>query len=227
MAALNIKFDASTAKRFPVYAHFAGQCMPQPAYLELDIRDGSLDADYSGEIGNGVPGAVWHDLILRFKLMPETTADQIESIIKDNSELFQKILDGAEPVWNGSNWIGEFTDEVTEILQSIDQQELFVCEAEGGMIELAEWIEDKPFPTAGQSVEQFAQDVIDTDGLNGFYFQEDYDIETLLSQLRDIWADMLYSGKDIPAMVAQHLIEHGTCDDSAWMEELREFANAE
>lgn len=227
MTTLNIKFDVSTATRFPVYAQFGGQCMPQPAFLELDIRDGSLTADYSGEVGNGVPGAVWHGRILRFKLMPETTADQIERIINDNVELFQKILDGSEDVWNGSNWVGKFSDEATNIIEQINQQDLFVCEAEGGMIELASWIEDKPFPTGSESVEAFAQGVIDTDGMNGFYFREPYNIDSLLSDLRDIWGDLLYSGTDIPAVVAQHLVEHGTCDNSAWMDELREFASAE
>lgn len=224
MATLNIQFDASSAKRFPVYAQFSGQCMPQPAYLELDIRDGSLDADYSGDIGNAVPGAVWHDLVLRFKLGPETTAGQIEKIINDNKDLFQSILDGSESHWNGSNWVGKFSESAQELIDSINQGDAFMFDLEGGMIDLAQWIEDKPFPTNGQTLEQFAQDIIDTDGVNGFYFPEPYDIETLLSYLRDVWADILYSGKDIPAVVAQHLIEHGTCDDSAWMDELREFA---
>lgn len=224
MATLSIKFDASTADRFPVYAQYGGQCMPQPAYLELDIRDGKLTADYSGEVGNAVPSSVWHDLVLRFKLMPETTADQIEKIINENAEMLQKILDGAEVVWNGSNWVGQFTDEAQDVIDSINQQDLFVCEAEGGMIELAEWIEDKPFPTDGQTLEQFAEDIIDSDGEGGLYFREPYSVDSLLSDLRDIWAEMLYSGRDIPDLVAQHLLEHGTCDDSAWMDELRDFA---
>lgn len=227
MTTLNIKFDASKAKRFPVYAHFAGQYLPQPAYLELDIRDGSLDADYSSEIGNGVPGAVWHNLILRFKLAAYTTAGEIEKIINDNKDLFQAILDGSESHWNGSNWVGQFTDEANELIESLYQSDIFMFDSEGGMIELAEWIEDKPFPTNGQTLEQFAQDIIESDGMNGYWFEEPPQIDSLLSDLRYIWADRLYRGKDIPALVAQHLIEHGTCDDSAWMEELREFANAD
>lgn len=226
MTTLNIKFDASKAKRFPVYAHFAGQYMPQPAYLELDIRDGSLDADYSSEIGNGVPGAVWHNLILRFKLAAYTTAGEIENIINNNKDLFQAILDGSESHWNGSNWVGQFTDEANELIESIYRDDIFMFDFEGGMIELTEWIEDKPFPTNGQTLEQFAQDIIESDGMNGYWFEEPPQIDSLLSDLRYIWADMLYSGKDIPALVAQHLIDHGTCDDSTWMEELREFANA-
>lgn len=227
MATLNILFDASTAKRFPVYAQYGGQHEPQPAYLELDIRDGSLIADYSGLIGNAVPSAVWHSLIVRFAINPHTTADQIEKIINDNKDLFQAILDGSESHWNGSNWVGKFSEEAQESIANIHQTDAFMRELEGGMIDLAEWIEDKPFPEVGQTLEQFAQGVIDSDGQNGYYFRETPNLDSMLSDLRDIWADLLYRGKYIPANVARHLIEHGTCDDSQWLPELREFAAAE
>lgn len=227
MATLNILFDASTAKRFPVYAQYSGQHSPQPAFLELDIRDGSLVADYSGEIGNAVPSAVWYSLVLRFKLAPETTAGQIEIIISDNKDLFQSILDGSESVWDGSNWVGKFSEQAQESIASINEVDAFMFDLEGGMIDLAQWIEDKPFPEDGQTLEQFAQGVIDSDGQNGYYFREIPNIDSMLSDLRDIWADMLYRGNEIPVIVAKHLIEHGSCDDSQWMDELREFAKGE
>ncbi|WP_276681533.1 hypothetical protein [Thalassolituus oleivorans] len=227
MTTLNIKFEASTANRFPVYAKYEGQHQPQPAFLELDIRDGSLTADYSGEIGNAVPVDVWNNLILRFTLQPETTAEEIERIIEENKETFQGILNGAESEWNNSNWVGKFTDETQEIINELSQLEPFACETQGGLVELAEWIADKKFPSAGQSVEDFAEDVISSDGNDGFYFENPYNLESMLSDLRDVWADALYSGDEIPAQVAKHLIEHGTCNDSQWMEELKEFANAE
>lgn len=227
MATLNVMFDASTSPRFPVYSHYAGQIYPQPAYLELDIRDGSLIADYSGEVGNAAPSAVWHSLVLRFKLAPETTAGQIEKIISDNKELFQSIMDGSESHWDGRNWVGKFSEAAQDSIDNIIQTDAFMRDLEGGMIDLAQWIEDKPFPADGQTLEQFAQGLIDSDGQNGYHFREQYHVDSMLSDLRDIWADMLYSGKDIPVIVAKHLIEHGTCDDSQWMDELREFANAE
>lgn len=227
MATLNIKFDASTAKRFPVFAQYPAQSLPQSAYLELDIRDGSLDADYSGETGNAVPSDVWHNLVLRFKLMPETTSDQIAALIDEHKQTFQEILNGAEKHWNGNNWIGKFTDEANALIEWINHQDLLMCESEGGMLDLySSFLEHKPFPE-NQSLENFAQEIIDCDGENGFYFREPYNIDSLLSDLRDQWADILYNGHEIPVMVAKYLIEHGTCDDSQWMQELTEFANAE
>lgn len=227
MTTLNIKFAASTAKRFPVYAKYEGQHQAQPAYLELDICDGSLTADYSGEIGNAVPVRVWNNLILRFSLMPETTAEEVARIIEENKETFQKILDGSKSEWNNSNWVGKFTDETKEIINEISQLDPFVCDVQGGLIELSEWIAENKFPSTGQSIEDFAEDVISSDGNDGFYFENPYNLESMLSDLREVWAEALYSDEEIPAEVAQHLIEHGTCKDSAWMEELNEFANAE
>lgn len=225
MTTLHVKFDASTSKRFPVLAHFAGQLRPQPAFLTLDIRTGELDADYSSEIGNGVPADVFHDLVLRFPLSPETSAAEIESIISDNKDLFQSILDEAEEVWDGSNWVGSLSARGRDIFEELGHHNFFCACAEGGIIDLPQWVEDNPFPKDGQSLESFAQDIIDSDGENNYFFIEPYEsVEQMLGDLRDVWTDYLYAGREIPKLVAQHLIEHGTCDDSAWMDELREFA---
>ncbi|MGL6121471.1 MAG: hypothetical protein ACRC1W_00235 [Shewanella sp.] len=228
MPKLQVLFDATTSNRFPVYAQYAGQSYPQPAYLTLDIRSGELDADYSGEIGNAVPVSVWNDITLRFALMSETTADQIAEIIERNAAMFQEILDGSEVKWNGNNNVGKFTKHAQSLRDLIDEQRLFVCESTGGMLDLFDnFLEFKPFPSVGQSIEEFAQDIIDLDGESGFYFLVPYCLDSLLSDLRDQWAEMLYRGLALPVIVAQHLIEHGTCDDSLWVEELTEFASAE
>lgn len=228
MPKLEIKFNAATAKRFPVYKKYRGQILEQKAFLSLDLRDGTLLADYDSTIGDSVPKDVWNDIILRFKLEPQTTAGRIEQIINENKELFQAILDDSKVILVNGDHKGYLGKRARDLFDSRSDGSLFrfLTGYDGGIIDLAQWIEDKPFPANGQSLESFAQQIIDTDGLNDFYFLEPYTIDSLLSDLRDIWASMLYAGETIPNQVAQHLIAHGTCDDSQWLDELREFASS-
>lgn len=52
-------------EKCPVYHKYPRQFNPQPAYIELDCRgEGVLSADFSGEIGNGVPFYVGTILLL-------------------------------------------------------------------------------------------------------------------------------------------------------------------
>ena len=43
-----------------LFRQYHGQSEPQPAYLELDLRDGILRADYDSEVGPAAPAAVHH-----------------------------------------------------------------------------------------------------------------------------------------------------------------------
>ncbi|QQD21215.1 hypothetical protein GJQ54_05245 [Oceanospirillaceae bacterium ASx5O] len=227
MKTLNIKFDANTADRFPVYAKYDGQHQPQPAYIELNTRTGELTAAYSGEIGNAVPMTVYHGIDLRYPINCQLRASEIQDAIGKIATLLQRVLNGHSEEWDGNNYVGRMSDDAEDA-----DTEIFLALADiqpdGGLIEsLHQWIEPQPFPSEGQSVEDFAADVVASDGEGGSWFEKPYTTEEMLSELRDVWAEMLYAGNDIPAVVARHLIEHGTCDGSNWMDELREFAAAE
>ncbi len=229
MTTLNIKFDAATADRFPAYAKYPGQMQPQPAFIELETSDGELTVDYSGEIGNAVPGNIYHGIDLRWDITPEAKSGDISTAIDCLTDLFQQVLDGHSVSWDGKNYVGRLTEEAQEASEKIQRElDAMLSGNEGGLIEsLHQWIEQQPFPADGQSVEEFAGDVVASDGESGYWFKKAYTAEEMLSELRDVWAEELYSGNKIPAVVARHLIEQGTCDDSNWMDELRKFATAE
>lgn len=220
MPILNVKFK-NEGKRFPVYTHYQGQYFPQPAFLSLDIRDGALEADYSGEFGNAVPLNVWHDLVLRFKINPASTAEQIEEIINNNKQAFQAILDGSEEVWDDNNWVGKFSDEATAIMNSIMYGDALYSEG-GGMMSLDTCLESNPFPSEDQTIEEFAQEIIDSDGVEGFYFEKEYHLDSMLSDLRDEWAEMVYRGVELPSRIAQYLIDHNACND-VYLDDLKEM----
>lgn len=234
MTTLNITFkNDDTTPRFPVYHKYGGQFQPQPAYIFLDLRDGECGADYNGEMGS-VPVVQWHNIVLTFPISAETKADQIEQIINDNAEKFQAILDDSEVVWDGSNNVGSFGEKTTALLselgfyadgnpeglQSYDSQVCMIDEEY-----FAEWVSD--ISLQNYDLDSLAEDLHNCDGDGNAYFTDSMNSKNAIyTQLLDIWAERLYSGYDVPKEVAQTLLDEGKCDESAWVEELKEFANS-
>lgn len=112
-----------------LYSQYPGQCQPQPCYIELDCDDETLEADYSSEIGNSVPGYVWHNRAIRFHI-PALKAHAANALMEELKERCQEIIDGYEQVWNGNNHVGTYTPKAQEIIDSIhyELQDYYVDE---------------------------------------------------------------------------------------------------
>jgi hypothetical protein len=97
---------------------YGSQSRPQDAYLELDLETGKLTADYNGEIGNAVSSHVWHGRVQRINFAPLLKIEKINELMDDLEDLCQKILDNSSVDWNGSNYVGNLTDEGREAHES-------------------------------------------------------------------------------------------------------------
>ncbi len=67
----------------PLWQQYDGQLNTQPAFIEHDTRDGSLSADYSGEVGGGVPMDVFEGKRQRYSISPHLTQDEINKLLDD------------------------------------------------------------------------------------------------------------------------------------------------
>jgi hypothetical protein len=106
----------------PLFHRFWGQSQAQPAYIELDCREGGkLSADYSCEYGNATPCYVWHRLAERFDIPSASTRDSLLVILTDDDflALCQTVVDGFEEFWDGSNWVGQYTPDARYALEEI------------------------------------------------------------------------------------------------------------
>lgn len=207
----------------PLFAHYQGQVQPQPAYVSLDLNTGEIDADYSGEIGNGMPADVWHGVVRRYKIAVDLTADQVTKLLDDIKPKLQRVLDGSEVVWDGSNWVGELDEDAANAEDELNMVSPFGTEMGGLVItDLAEWLanggEESWLPEADADIAEFIRDF----DLDGYVAGED-----IGDTLMDMWANRLYNGEPLPTNVAQALIEDGRCDDSAWTDELAANARGE
>lgn len=117
MTTLNITRYEDDA--LPAYGQYPGQLQPQPGYVELD---GSMvTADYSGEIGNGVPADVWHNRTLRWYINGAMSGSDINDLIEQITPLLEIVYAGHDTEWDGNNWVGKLTDEAQEASEQIER----------------------------------------------------------------------------------------------------------
>jgi len=152
-----------------LWQHFSSQQEHQPVFAQLDTRDGEWTVDYSGEIGNAVPVAVWRGTVLRFDLDCIPTAAGANRLLERTAPAAQRLLDAyeaqaasdVEPAWGEPDPWQDEIDAATEALQDLmtvpDEDMVAVWHIDGLASE--EWDEI----TAGTSdadVERFAASLL-------------------------------------------------------------------
>ncbi|MFI2078536.1 hypothetical protein [Streptomyces triculaminicus] len=85
-----------------LYRHYDGQSAPQPVYIELDLREGTLLADYNAEVGNLLPDAVRDGFERRYRI-PILTAEAANRTMEELLPLAERILADWEQEWDGNN----------------------------------------------------------------------------------------------------------------------------
>lgn len=130
----------------PLYEHYSGQTEPQPAYIQLDCREGTLSANVNGEIGNAVPFSVWHGHDKRYTVSFELCAKSINSVLDYVAPLAQQICDAYESHWDGSNEVAKFTLE-GDVMRTIEEEIQSLCYSldkldDTGVWEADEWLEN-------------------------------------------------------------------------------------
>jgi hypothetical protein len=112
--------DEMLEKTAPLYHKYSGQTSEQPAYIYLDPEEGTLYADWYGEIGaNSRPMDVHHGLRLWWPVSPYLTGGQLAELLEEIKPLAQKVADGWSREWDGTNNVGRLTPEAEEADQEI------------------------------------------------------------------------------------------------------------
>lgn len=112
----------------PLSLSFPAQCQAQPAYLEIS-ENGDISCDWSGEIGNGQPLRVWHNIDMRFGIDNALDQEDIDELIERVRPLALILLKTSAIEWDGNNFKRKFTN-----IDVLEQIEMVCSEAEP-----AEW----------------------------------------------------------------------------------------
>lgn len=124
MTTLSINY-ADTNNPTALACQYSGQHRPQRAFIALNLDDGTMWADYDGEIGNGVPESVWHGVVRRYLFPADTipTTDAANRIMDEIAPLAQTVLDNSSTSYNNNgNYVGGVNDAGREAEEGIEQE---------------------------------------------------------------------------------------------------------
>ena len=123
-----------------LHCHYPNQTESQPCYIEIDLDNETMCADYNAEIGNAVPFNVWHNRTRRYPI-PCLTGNAANELMKQLFPLAQKMVDGYETEWNGHNYIGTLNEKAQEAEDKLSE----ICESlchESESDQIQEWEAD-------------------------------------------------------------------------------------
>ncbi|OWY39352.1 hypothetical protein CEK28_08510 [Xenophilus sp. AP218F] len=104
--AITLKLSNLTDSAAPLYYTYPLQNSPQPAYVQLN-GDGTVTADYSGEIGNAMPASVWHGIDRRYSVDASVSGKALLAYLEgEGRALLDRIHAGHDEKWNGNNYVG-------------------------------------------------------------------------------------------------------------------------
>jgi hypothetical protein len=120
-----LKIKLPSRKKYPVLAQYQNQHTPQPAYLEFTpdetqrTRTLVLSADYSGEIGNSVPAAVFHDFVFRFAISPHLDRHALKALERDDRllNLVGRLQDSYSASWYDGHYRGLFDRDLADMIR--------------------------------------------------------------------------------------------------------------
>lgn len=99
------------ARRGDLTCQYDGQYQPQPTFIALELRDGGeLYAAYNPEIGNAVPMDVYHGHIRRYPIHTQSVT-LANKLMRQILPLAERVWEGYESAWNGSNHVARFTED--------------------------------------------------------------------------------------------------------------------
>lgn len=103
-----------------LYRHYDGQTEAQPAYIELDLREGTLLATWNAVVGNAMPSAVYHGFERRYSI-PTLTADAANRVMEKLRPMAERILADWDEHWNGQAMVARLGDDAQAAEDEIEE----------------------------------------------------------------------------------------------------------
>lgn len=103
-----------------LYCHYDGQGEPQTCYIELDLENGTLSADYDVAVGGGVPATVHNGIDRRYPI-PILTGDAVNEAMRELLPLAERVHAGSSIEWDGRNNVGELDEDAKAAEEEIEE----------------------------------------------------------------------------------------------------------
>lgn len=104
----------------PLFHRYPQQTEPQSAFIEI-TEEGTVSADWNGEIGNAIPCTVYHGRTLRVAVSPRAKgADLARYLSGDGLPLLERVHQGHRVEWDGSNNVGHLDEDAAQAFQELE-----------------------------------------------------------------------------------------------------------
>tara|TARA_R100000808_G_scaffold19320_1_gene41976 strand:+ start:567 stop:1187 length:621 start_codon:yes stop_codon:yes gene_type:complete len=123
----------------PLYQKYEQEIEGQPAYVELDVRTGSLYADWDAEVGNGVPADVWHGLRRRYGIINILTTEEINTLLTELAPIAQRIVDGTDIQSDGLQDRPVLSEQAQAAEEALTEECDGVQTQSNGVVDADEW----------------------------------------------------------------------------------------
>lgn len=101
-----------------LYREYPSETYPQPAYIELQLRTGCMNADWNAVIGGSVPADVYYGFERRYPI-PILTGPAANSLMQELAPLADRILADWEENFNGETKRAVLGDDAEAAEQEI------------------------------------------------------------------------------------------------------------
>ena len=177
-----LEFDGKN--NFPLYLKYEGQTDIQPAYISLDLRTGAIDADSDGNIGGGCSPEVWNNVVLHFPVSGYTHATDLLDTITRFLPEFQKLANEIPVIHDGCKYIGKIDESTQHEIESLKYRiGEYQGEREYFVSDIGEYLDGNIYPASDETIESFANDVLETSGTDGNYLEPDMTKESIVDYL--------------------------------------------
>lgn len=102
-----------------LFHHYPGQVRHQPCRGYLDCCRGRLGASYDPEIGNNIPADEYHGHTQVWTI-PCLRAEAANALLAAVAPLAERVVDGYEDLWDGSNWRAVFDEDAQAAIREIE-----------------------------------------------------------------------------------------------------------
>ena len=140
MTAINIT-HLDTDKLHPLYCKYEQELQEQPAFIELDIRDGSLIADWDAETGNGAAPDLWHGLRRQYGISSNLTTDEINALLTEVAPIAQRIVDEIKIQSDGLQDRPVLSDKAESAEEDMTNACRFASTKSSGIYDADDWFE--------------------------------------------------------------------------------------
>jgi hypothetical protein len=117
-------------RKCELFCQYSGQHEPQPVYIYIDCQKELLFASYDPNNDGGWTPEEYHGHTQRFAVEGQPISSEMNVFLQSEwiQMLAKLIIDGYNSVWNGSNYVAEFTESAKisiDFFQTLIDKEQF------------------------------------------------------------------------------------------------------